>query len=136
MGILSTSAANSAKRAIEIALPDRCAIIRVTRTQDPTTGGYTESEATYASGIPCRVDLYGQRTPSERPVAGRESAVTTIIVMLSAHPSRWPGGVVDVRATDHLVITGEGAGTYEPIDAGGPVTDDLARSVPCNRITE
>lgn len=134
MGILSTAAANSAKRAIEVALPDRAAITRVTRTQDPVTGGYTETEATYASGIPCRVDRSGL-TPREREIADRFGSVQTVNIMLSALPTRWPGSVVDVRAADALVVTGDGAGRYEAAEDGGPTTDEFARTVICVKIS-
>lgn len=134
MGILSTAAANSAKRAIEVALPDRAAITRVTRTQDPVTGGYTESETTYASGIPCRVDKSGL-TPREREIADRFGSVQTVNIMLSALPTRWPGGVIDVRASDTLVVTGDFSGTYEAAEDGGPTSDELARTLVAVKIS-
>lgn len=134
MGILSTAGANAAKRALEQALPDRCAITRVTRTVDPTTGGYTESEATYASGIPCRVDKSGL-SPRERAIADRFGSVQTVNIMLSALPTRWPGGVIDVRADDTLVISGDFAGTYQAAEEGGPTSDELARTLVAVKIS-
>lgn len=136
MGILSDAEADPIKLALEIALPDRCAILRKgSPSVNATTGGWTEGESTYASNIPCRVDTRGMQTPIERPVSGRVSAVGLFNVVLSTHSSRWPGGTVDVRPTDIFVVTGEGAGRYEIVDAGGPVTDDLVRTVPATRIS-
>lgn len=134
MGILGAEAEAPIRAALEIALPDRCAITRVTRTQDATTGGWSESEATYASGIPCRVDKR-DLSARERGVGDRFSAVAAYTVALSTVASRWPGGVIDVRASDRLVVTGDGAGTYEPADPGGPTTDEFLREVPVNKIS-
>lgn len=134
MGIPSAGAATALKRAIEKALPDRCAITRVTRIQDTTTGGYTESEATYASGIPCRVDKSGL-TPREREIADRYGSVQTVNIMLSALSTRWPGGVVDVRADDTLVISGDFSGTYQAAEEGGPTSDELVRTLVAVKIS-
>lgn len=135
MGILSPADANAAKLAIEQALPDTCAVIRVTRTVDPTTGGWAESDTTYATGIPCRVDKKGDLTPREREIAARRSVAQVFNVVLSAHPSRWPGGVIDVRSSDRIVVTGDAAGTYEAGEDGGPVTDELAREIVAWRVS-
>lgn len=133
MGILSTGAANAAKRAIETALPDLCAVVRVTNTVDQTTGGWVESTTTHASGIPCRVDKSGLSS-RERAIAETRGSVQTFNVMLSALPSRWPGGVVSVGAGDRLVVTGEASGTFEPAESSGPVTDQLAVEITAVKI--
>lgn len=131
-GISPTKLA-SARLKFEKLMPDRCTVTRVTVTQDTTTGGYTEAEALFASGIPCRVDGLGLN-PREYPVSGRQSSVAEFTIMLSASASRWPGGVIDVRPTDRLTVTGGGGGVYEPVSAGGPVTDEIVREVRANRI--
>lgn len=134
MGILSTPAANAARRAIEKALPDRCLVTRVTRTVDPSTGGWVETDATYASGIPCRVDKSGL-TPREQAIAERRTSAQAVRVTLSVHPSRWPGGTPNTSASDRLVVTGEGIGTYEAAEDGGPATDELSREIVCWRMS-
>jgi hypothetical protein len=134
VGILSAAAAQAAMRSVERALPDRCEVRRPTRTR-ATAGGWTEALSAVATGIPCRVDA-GGLTPRERAEGGRLASDAAFSVSLSALPSRWPGGVIDVRATDTLVVTGDGAGTYQPTAPGGPVTDELLRTVPCNRVEE
>ena len=133
MGILNAAAANAAKRALEKALPDRCAITRVGPTADGS-GGWTEGETAFATGIPCRVDLR-ELSPRERAVGGRPTAIAAYTISLSTVASRWPAGTVDVRATDRLVVTGEASGVYEPADPGGPVSDELLRAVPANRVS-
>lgn len=134
MGILSTAAANAAKRDIEEALPDTCAVTRVTRTVDASTGGWAETEATYASGIPCRVDKSGL-SPREQAIAARRVSAQAVRVSLSVHPSRWPGGAPNTSASDRLVVSGEGAGTYEAAEDGGPTTDELLRAIIAWRIS-
>src|SRR5690349_9743967 len=110
MGILPAGAAQALAGTIEQALPDRAAITRVTRTQDATTGGWSEATATYASGIPCRVDKSGL-TPRERAIAERYGSVQTFNLLLSAKATRWPGGTIDLRPSDRIVVTGDSAGT-------------------------
>jgi hypothetical protein len=88
---------------------------------------------THASDIPCRVEIR-QSMPVERAVGGRLSAVTEINVLLSTVSTRWPNGIVSVEGTDQLVVTGEGAGTYEPVGPGGPATDDWVWFVPSQQI--
>lgn len=134
MGILATGAANAARRAIETALPDRASVSRVTRTVDPTTGSWTDSTTTYASGIPCRVDKSGL-TSRERAIAEMRGSVQTFNLMLSAHPSRWPSGTISVGSGDRIVVIGEGAGTFEPAESSGPVTDQLAVEITCTKVT-
>lgn len=133
MGILGTAAANTVKFAIGRALPDRCAVTRSTRTQDPLTGAWTADDAVVVSGVPCRVDKSGL-SPRERAIADRLGSVQTFTLMLSAYPGFWPGGAVDVRSSDHLTVTGDGTGTYEPAEDGGPVTDEMVREIICTRI--
>lgn len=135
MGILSTAAANAAKRAIETALPDLAAVIRPARMVDPLTGGWTEIEVAYASGVPCRVDKSGL-TSRERAIAEARGSVQTFNLLLSAHPSRWPGSIPSIGAGDRIVVTGEGAGTFEPAESSGPVTDQLAVEIVCTRVTQ
>lgn len=134
MGILSAAAANAAKRAMETALPDRCAVTRVTRTVDPTTGGWSDTDVIYASSIPCRVDKSGL-TPREQAIADRRASAQAVRVTLSVYPSRWPGGTPTTSASDRLVVTGDGAGTYEAGEDGGPVTDELSREIVAWRIS-
>lgn len=122
------------KLAIEVVMTDRCAVTRVTRTVDASTGGWTESTATYASSVPCRVDKSGL-SPRERAIAEARGSVQTFNLMLSLHPSRWPGGVVDTRASDRFTVTGEGAGTYEAAEDGGPVTTELVRELVVIRVS-
>lgn len=117
---------------LEEALPDRCTVKRQTRATDTTTGAWTEGTTDVAVDVPCRVDL-GGRSPTERVQAGTLAAQADYAVMLSAHADRWPGGVVDVKATDVLVVTGSAAGTYLPVAAGGPTTEELTRVVPANK---
>ena len=124
MGILSEAAAQAAATQIERALPDVAAITRLTRTQDPSTGGWSETEATYASGIPCRVDKSGL-SPRERAIAERYGSVQTFNLLLSARKTRWPGSVISILSSDRITVTGEGAGTFEPAESSGPVTDQL-----------
>jgi hypothetical protein len=136
MGILSAAKANAYRAKIERkALPDVCSVVRKARTQDATTGAWSESESTYASGIPCRVDKSGL-SPREYALSDRFSAVSLYTISLSTVASRWPGGSVSVQASDRLIVTGEGAGTYEPVDSGGPVTDELLRELRANRVEE
>lgn len=127
MGILSDAAMAPIKRALEIALPDRCTIKRVT-SADNGHGGWTESETDFVIDLPCRVDK-DQRVERELIVAGRPGAESSFVISLSMVATRWPGGTVDVQATDKLTVTGEGAGTYEPIGDGGPVSDEFLREV-------
>lgn len=134
MGILSTGTANAAKRAFEKVLPDTCAVTRVTRVVDPSTGDWTDSDATYASGIPCRVDK-SDLSPREQAIAGRRASAQAVRVTLSVLQSRWPGGVPNTSASDRLVVTGDGAGTYEAAEDGGPVTDELLREIIAWRIS-
>jgi hypothetical protein len=134
MGILNTAAANAAKRAIERALPDRCAVTRVTRAVDAATGGWTDSDATYATGIPARLDKSGL-SPRERAIAEVRGSVQTFNLMLSVHPSRWPGGMPDTRSGDRFVLTGDSAGVYEATEDGGPVSDELAREIVVVRVS-
>lgn len=134
MGILPAAAANAAKRAIEKALPDRCTVIRVTRTVDPSTGGWTDDDATYASGIPCRVDKSGL-TPREQAIAARRASAQSVRLAISVHPSRWPGGVPNTSASDRFVVTGDGEGTYEAAEDGGPTTDELLREIVAWRVS-
>lgn len=134
MGILGADQEAPIRAALEVALPDRCTIKRVTQTQNTTTGGWSESESTFASDIPCRVDRR-ELSPRERAIGEREAAVAAYTVSLSTVASRWPAGTVDVQATDRLVITGDGAGTYEVAGTGGPVSDEFLREVPCNRVS-
>jgi hypothetical protein len=134
MGILSAGAAQALAGTIEMALPDVAAITRVTRTLDATTGGWSETTATYASGIPCRVDKSGL-TPRERAIAERYGSVQTFNVMLSALATRWPGGAIDLRPSDRIVITGEAAGTFEPAESHGPVTDQLVVEIVAVKIS-
>lgn len=133
MGILSEAEAAPIREALEIALPDRCTIKRVGPTADGS-GGWTEGETDFATGIPCRVDQR-ELSPRERPIGDRVTAVAAYTISLSTVASRWPDDTVDVRATDRLVVTGDAAGTYEPADAGGPVTDEFLRAVPVNRVS-
>lgn len=134
MGILSSAAANAARRTIEQrALPDQAAVIRMTRVVDPLTGGWTDTEAVYAQGIPCRVDKSGL-SARERALAEVRGSVQTFNLLLSAHPSRWPGATISVRAGDRLIVTGEGAGTFEPAESSGPVTDQLTVEITCTKL--
>lgn len=133
MGILSAAAAQSVARAIEVALPDRCTITRVTQAVG-SDGGWTDTPATYASGIPCRVDKSGL-TSRERDVAARLGSVNTYDLMLSMVSSRWPGGVPSTHASDTFTVTGDGAGVYEAAEPGGPVTDEMVRTIVCTRIS-
>jgi hypothetical protein len=134
MGILSPAAANAAKRAIETALPDRCVVVRVDGAVDPSTGAWTGTVTPYASGIPCRVDKSGL-TPREQAIADRRASAQAVRVTLSVHPSRWPGGIPTTSASDRLVVTGDGVGTYEAGEDGGPVTDELSREIVAWRIS-
>lgn len=133
MGILG-SGADAVKLAIEVALTDRATVLRLTGTVDPQTGGRTEAASTYAQNIPCRVDRSGL-SPRERAIAEMRGSVTTFNLLLSAHPSRWPGGTVSVQSGDRIVITGEGAGTFEPAESSGPVTDQLVVELTCVKVT-
>lgn len=134
MGILPAGAANALKGTIEMALPDRASILRPTHTQDATTGGWSETDAVYASDIPCRIDKSGL-TSRERAIAERLGSVQTFTLLLSALPSRWPGGVVDVRASDRITVTGEAAGTFELAESGSGVTDQLVVELVCIKVT-
>lgn len=134
MGILSEAEYGPMRAALEYALPDRCAIKRMTRTVDATTGGWTEAEETFASGIPCRVDTR-ELSAREREVGGALASVAAYFVVLSTVRSRWPSGSVDVRATDRLVVTGDASGEYEPTAPGGPTSDELVRSVGCTKVS-
>lgn len=125
---------DATKRAPEIAMEDRCSVIRVTRAVDPTTGGWTDSEAVYASSIPCRVDKSGL-TSRERAIAERLGSVQTFNLMLSMYPPRWPGGIVSTRAADRFVVTGQAAGTYEAQEDGGPTTTEVVREIVCTRVS-
>jgi hypothetical protein len=132
MGMLGTAAEVPIRAAFEKVLPDRCSIIHVTAVKD-ATGGWTSAETTYASGIPCRVDD-SQTMSREQITAGRQVAEAPYFISLSTVASRWPGGVISVTSKDKLVVTGDGAGTYEATAAGGPSTDQYLRAVPCTRI--
>jgi hypothetical protein len=134
MPILPAAAADAAKRAIERALPDRCAVTRVTSTVDPSTGGWSESTTAYATGIPCRVDKSGL-TPREQAIAARRASAQAVRITLSVHPSRWPGRVPNTTTSDRLVVSGEAAGTYEAAEDGGPVTDELSREIVAWRVS-
>lgn len=127
MGILGPAAEAPIRAALEVALPDRAAITRVTPTGDGH-GGWTDQSTTFATGIPCRVDK-DARYDREMVLAGRSSGESSFVLLLSTVAARWPGGVVDVRASDQIVITGDGAGTYEPASAGGPVSDEFVREI-------
>lgn len=139
MGILGAAAEAPIRAQFEILMPDRCTVRRVTQ---PLTGGaWTDTETDYAVGVPCRVDK-DQRYDREQSEAGRLTAESSYIVVLSTVAARWPGsvgesiapGTVDIRPNDTLVVTGDGAGTYQPIGSGGPVTDEYVRSVRCNKV--
>ena len=134
MGILPASTAQALAGTIEQALPDRAAIVRVTRTLDTTTGAWSETESTYASGIPCRVDKSGL-TPRERAIAERYGSVQTFNLLLSAKATRWPGGTISILPSDRITVTGEAAGTFEPAESSGPVTDQLVVELVCIRVT-
>lgn len=112
-------------------MPDRCTVVRPTRTKD-TAGGWTESDATIASGVPCRVDTR-DRTANIPFVAGGVQTVAPYVVTMSVHPSRWPSGVVDITDKDTLIVTGQGAGSFQVLAPGGPTTGELTREVPCTR---
>ena len=134
MGILAPAAANAVKAVLGKVLPDTAAITRVTRTVDPTTGSWSESDTTYASGIPCRVDKSGL-TSRERAIAEVRGSVQTFNLMLSAYPGFWPGGTISVGSGDRIVVTGEGAGTFEPAESSGPVTDQLVVEITCTKVS-
>jgi hypothetical protein len=131
MGIQSAAAAAANRRKLEKALPDRCTVKRVSPIDDGH-GGWTDGETDFATGIPCRVDK-DATMDRELIVAGRQTAESSFVVSLSTVASRWPNDVVDVKASDRLVVTGDGAGTYEPIGDGGPVTDEYLRTVRCTK---
>lgn len=77
----------------------------------------------------------GGLTPRERALGARFSAVAAYTVMLSTVAARWPGGVVDVRPSDRLVVTGDGQGIFEVTDPGGPATDQYVLEVTVNKIS-
>lgn len=132
MGILRPAVEARVRKAVERALPDRCTIRRVAQ---PVTGGaWTDTPSDFAIDIPCRVDK-DQRYEREALLAGRLTTETSFVLLLSAVASRWPGGVVDVHATDVLVVTGDGAGTYEVLGEGGPVTDEYVREVRVKKVS-
>lgn len=131
MAGLSPSTLAKVRLKFEQVMPDRCTVTRPTRTRD-TDGGWTEADATIAAGVPCRVDGAG-RLPMTPFVAGGVATVAPYTVMLSVHPSRWPGGAVDLKATDTLTVTGGGAGTYQVLAPGGPTSQEMVREVPATR---
>jgi hypothetical protein len=113
-------------------LTDRCAVKRPNRVSDGE-GGFILGETEVATGVPCRVakDLTIER---ELIIAGRPSSQSSFVVTLSTVAAHWSGGTVDVQASDRLVVTGEGEGTYEPIGDGGPVTAEYLRAVRCTKV--
>lgn len=131
MGILGAEAEAPNRAELELLLPDRCTVKRV--GQPLTAGAWADTESDYATGVPCRVDKDGA-TDRELVVAGRLGAEESYVIMLSTVASRWPGGVVSVQPNDRLVVTGDGAGSYQPIGSGGPVSDELVRSIRCKKV--
>jgi hypothetical protein len=132
MGILDAASEAAVRAAFEITLPDRCTVKRATSTTD-STGAWAPADTDVAAGVPCRVDK-DQNADREALIAGRVIAEGYYTVTLSAVASRWPGGVVDVRANDQLVVTGSGAGTYQPTGSSGPTTDEWLRPIRCSKV--
>jgi hypothetical protein len=121
------------RRKFEKVMPDFCTVLRPSTTVVSSSGDWTQGTATIASDVPCRVDADG-RSAIEALLAGRPQSQTFVTVMLSCNSARWPTGIVDVEPTDMLVVTGGGAGTYQPLAAGGPNTDEMVREVPATKI--
>jgi hypothetical protein len=133
-GSLSSGTLNAARLTFEqTVMPDSCTVLRPSTTVVATSGDWTQGTATIATGVPCRVDA-GGRSAIEALLAGRPQSQTYVTVMLSCNSARWPTGAVDVEPTDLLVVTGGGAGTYQPLSSGGPVSDEMVREVVCTKI--
>lgn len=133
MGILDAASEASVRAAFEVVLPDRCTVKRGTSSVD-STGDWSPSDTDIATAVPCRVDK-DQNTDREALIAGRVIAEGYYTITLSAVAARWPGGTVDVRANDTLVVTGSGAGTYEPQGGGGPTTDEWVREIKATKVS-
>jgi hypothetical protein len=132
-GLLPAAKEAAVRAKFERLLPDRATIVRTTLAPDGQ-GGSTETPTTVATDVPCRVDK-DQRMDRELALADRLTAEASYIAMLSTFASRWPpSGIVDIRASDRLVVTGGAGGEYEIQGSGGPVTDDWVRQLRVLRI--
>jgi hypothetical protein len=127
VGILDAASEAAVRAAFEITLPDRCAVRRTTSITD-STGAWAPADTDVATGVPCRVDK-DQAADHEDLRAGRVIALGNYTVTVSAVASRWPGGAIDIQANDQVVVTGSGAGTYQPKGSGGPTTDEWERPI-------
>ena len=78
-----------------LALPDTATISRMTRASD-SAGGWTETWATAASGVACRIMPRYQVSSTEGPAAGTQEAVAQWTLTM-------PVGT-DLRAGDRVVI--------------------------------
>jgi hypothetical protein len=133
MGILDAATEASVRATFEQeVMPDRCTVNRYATAGDGA-GGWTGDPAVFAAGIPCRVDK-DQTMDREAIIAGRQITASAYIITLSMVAARWPGGVVDVRTGDQLIVTGSGAGTFEVISSGGPSTDEFTRIVRATKV--
>lgn len=132
MGILGADAEAPIRADLELLLPDRCTVRRGAAVSDGA-GGWTGGDADAATNVPCRADR-DQSVEREALIAGRSISQGGYVVMLSTVASRWPGGVIDIRASDSLIVTGDAAGTYQPLGSGGPTTDEFVREVRCIKV--
>jgi len=121
------------RRAMEATMPDRCTVRRSTTTKD-SGGSWTTAPTVIASDVPCEV-YAGGRSPNERMLGGRMQSQSDYTISLSLYSTRWPGGSIDLYATDELLVTGGAAGTYGPVSTGGPTSEELSRQVPANLIS-
>jgi head-tail adaptor len=118
--LLSATDLAAMKATQALALPSTCTIQRVTRVAD-TLGGYTETWATLASGVACRLSAVGAST--EVVVAERWAGRAMYQLTL-------PAGQ-DVTADDRVVISSV---TYEVAGLNSAGAWETARRVIVARV--
>lgn len=110
--MLSAEQLNSIRETVGTSLPDRCAIVRNTRTQD-AVGGWSDAWADVAVSVPCRLGTASTRRQANEQLAAQQ-----------LHPDAdWTVTMpadTDVTTDDRIRIDTLGGRLLEVLGVSGP----------------